>query len=522
MSNNNIFKRIPLVIALGLGLVACNDDSSNSASPAVQTQYTSVSLQVFDSSTGDSLSSVNATVIGTNISGTTTAEGKVFLNKMPTGTSTIKLSKDGYVDQIITVPLSDKQQLSGVNVQLVPYQNAGQLSPDVGGMVTLADSTAQVKLSGNSLVRVDGQAIQGKVSVNFGIINTAQDIKTLPGDYTTISNDVRQQLESYGAISIDLRDESGALLKLADNASIDIQIPVMTKGTAPQTAPLYYFDQTLGYWVLDPEHALTLHTDSDGHAYYSGTTTTLAPLSAGSPYTTVAVKGCITDELGNRINNSSIFLEGKDYSGYSVAYSDANGDFSIPAKISSTVIVGAQVNNSKSNSVEYNVGTAESSLASCLIVPNADQNISIRLSWGQNPEDLDSYLITPDGTWIYYGETGSLTKAPYANLDVDDTDSYGPELMSISKLMVGDYYYYVNNYSESSNPGIYGSPTKVELTTPNGTQIFSPANATGETNIWQAFKLTVADNCTITVTPVKQFVNDVAKVSSSTAKYCSK
>ncbi|MFX7612968.1 carboxypeptidase regulator, partial [Acinetobacter baumannii] len=81
------------------------------------------------------------------------------------------------------------------------------------------------------------------------------------------------------------------------------------------------------------------------------------------------------------------------------------------------------------------------------------------------PDDIDSHMLAPDGSHVSYSAQGALLQHPFINLDVDDTTSYGPEVITLSKLMVGDYHYFVHNYSGTSNPGIYGSPIKVELNT---------------------------------------------------------
>lgn len=64
---------------------------------------------------------------------------------------------------------------------------------------------------------------------------------------------------------------------------------------------------------------------------------------------------------------------------------------------------------------------------------------AIVLTWGSNPSDLDSHLFTGRGDHIWYGgkEDG------HGNyLDVDDTDSYGPETITIHALQSSDYYKY--------------------------------------------------------------------------------
>jgi hypothetical protein len=73
------------------------------------------------------------------------------------------------------------------------------------------------------------------------------------------------------------------------------------------------------------------------------------------------------------------------------------------------------------------------------------------LTWGDEPRDLDSHLFTPEiegGTHhVYYGNSGAPSVAPYAWLDVDDTSSYGPEVVTIEALHPGTYQYSIYEYS---------------------------------------------------------------------------
>ncbi len=77
------------------------------------------------------------------------------------------------------------------------------------------------------------------------------------------------------------------------------------------------------------------------------------------------------------------------------------------------------------------------------------------LNWGATPHDLDSHLLTPDieGSThhIYYGNVGSYTAVPYAKLDTDDIDGYGPETITISQAFSGTYAYYIKNFNGASD-----------------------------------------------------------------------
>ena len=96
--------------------------------------------------------------------------------------------------------------------------------------------------------------------------------------------------------------------------------------------------------------------------------------------------------------------------------------------------------------------------------------IRMVLNWGSTPSDLDSHLKTPEieGTThhISYSNRGSAESAPYATLDVDDTDGYGPETITIKQSFSGTYIYYIYQYSSTGSLResggsiqIYNSPT---------------------------------------------------------------
>jgi tetratricopeptide (TPR) repeat protein len=74
------------------------------------------------------------------------------------------------------------------------------------------------------------------------------------------------------------------------------------------------------------------------------------------------------------------------------------------------------------------------------------------LTWGANPLDLDSHLAY-ENNHIYFSEKiGSK-----AHLDVDDTNSYGPETITIVKKKQGKKYLYaIHNYSKDRSPASKG------------------------------------------------------------------
>lgn len=120
------------------------------------------------------------------------------------------------------------------------------------------------------------------------------------------------------------------------------------------------------------------------------------------------------------------------------------------------------------------------------VVAHRDFWAQFTLIWGETPYDLDSHLWTPlmgtDSTryHIYYGDPGYRSQAPYADLDVDDTDSFGPEHLTIYENFPGTYVYSVRDYQDDDGL-ISGSHAVVSLLKPDGSiQIFAvPTDSTG-------------------------------------------
>lgn len=74
--------------------------------------------------------------------------------------------------------------------------------------------------------------------------------------------------------------------------------------------------------------------------------------------------------------------------------------------------------------------------------------LRVVLSWGATPRDLDSHIAYPNNH-IYF----SAKQGRDALLDVDDTDSYGPETITLHKKAFGDAYVYaVHDYLNRTSP----------------------------------------------------------------------
>lgn len=131
-----------------------------------------------------------------------------------------------------------------------------------------------------------------------------------------------------------------------------------------------------------------------------------------------------------------------------------------------------------------------------LLSPSAGgSSARIVLSWGPTPPDIDSHLSGPvtgqtGRFWVYFDSKGSCTVAPFACLDIDDVDGYGPETMTISQVKPGVYRYYVYDYTYRGSPtstALGQSGAKVQLYVgSNLLQTFFVPQGAG--NAWAVFE----------------------------------
>ncbi|WP_010676965.1 cell wall-binding repeat-containing protein [Bacillus timonensis] len=148
----------------------------------------------------------------------------------------------------------------------------------------------------------------------------------------------------------------------------------------------------------------------------------------------------------------------------------------------------------------------------------ADGEISIILTWGDTPRDLDSHLTGPvvngnDRFHIYFGNKNYYSGGQLiANLDRDDVTSYGPETVTINQQSAGTYSYYVrdytNRYNETST-GLSNSGAKVDVYFGNELvkTFYAPTNQTG--TVWKVFDL----NGT-TITPINEMYGEYSTIQS--------
>ena len=102
-----------------------------------------------------------------------------------------------------------------------------------------------------------------------------------------------------------------------------------------------------------------------------------------------------------------------------------------------------------------------------VLTPVASNGVyRIVLTWGVNPNDLDSHVQgkLSDGTsfHVYYSHKSQYDgDLEVCNLDVDDVTSFGPETITLTPNTTTPYYYYIHRYAGSGSIATSGAQIKL-------------------------------------------------------------
>ena len=447
---------------------------------------------------------------------TTGADGSVELLVSPfSGRLSITADFAEYGEQSVIVTSDGSSQPLRSSVLLLPANETITFSADTGGALTV-DGVEVVSIPGAAFVSADGTAYSGEVTAEITLIDPSSDPGIMPGDFTTLdeATGVVAQIESFGAVNITFESAAGEMLDLASGEVATIRIPVaLGASSRPDTIPLFYYDDGLGRWIEEGSAALGT---SGGVAVYEGTVSHFTTWNADYLYEAIQIEGCVVDTEGNSVPGTVIQSRGSSYIGTASRVADSEGNFTVPARPSSRVFLSAR-NGDQSRTVTINTTTENTLIESCLVVDEAASTIT--LSWGENPRDLDTHFTGPadaeGDTTFHIDYTNKSVDVGGTNLylDVDDTSSFGPEIVSIPTFpFAGTYRYGVYLYSGSGD--IQSSPARVELNLNGDLSIFSPPEGT-PTTCWAVFDLQVAEGGVTTVLPLNSWDETGASCQSS-------
>lgn len=389
---------------------------------------------------------------------------------------------------------------------------------------TVPESPIIISLPENSFVNSNAEIVNSNIQTEVFIIDPRIDIDLMPGEMVTETQEGELlSIESFGAISATFTDENGEPLQLKEGKTAEIRIPV-SGINPPQTIPLFYFDNTQGLWVEDG-----IATLSDDRQFYVGNVSHFTTWNADRIMDTVNIEGCVVSPDLVPVANARIKTEGRDYNGTSSAITTVDGEFTITARKNSSVLLSAtnqylsRTHNLFTNTLGDDntinitdvIASYDLSENGCLILDTATSTIT--LMWQEHPRDLDSHLYGPinmidqNKFHIYYRNKKVTIETEEQlttlHLDVDDTSSFGPEVITIPHFpLPGRYQYGVKHFSGEGE--INQNEVRVELVLNGERHIYTPPARTEEDNNkkwWYVFDIIVNEEGVISINDVNEF-----------------
>jgi hypothetical protein len=354
----------------------------------------------------------NVKVSAKGSTATTASDGTFSLNNVTAESRlVVKYEADSYATSYSIVSVV-KKETSTTQGLLNKVGTSSSIFTNIANTLSLPNSSAQVVLAADSLVGAAGGTVSTTASANMTPIDPASNPQSIPGDYTaqTTTGGV-QNIESFGALNVELKDSSGKTLNLAAGKTASIRIPVASRSVSPPlTAPLYYFSESSGRWVEEGSATLA---GTPGNQYYEASVTRLGLWSCARPIDElIYVSGCLVDVTNQPVANFSfVSSEGADYSGRVSTSTDASGNFRVAIKKNAIASIGAIIQDGpglyrQADFVKVDAAAADLSLASCLVLSAASAYKPPTI----NVQPLDTNVIagSPATFYVYASSYGTM------------------------------------------------------------------------------------------------------------------
>jgi hypothetical protein len=458
---------------------------------------------------GAAVSSVSVTLDSTTIA--SNEQGFFVIEQVTAGTDKVlRYSKAGYVPGTKTVNVVAGQE-SFANLSLKAVGISQQLTGSAGGTVTDDRTDGQngsIIIPANAVVNAAGAPVSSYTVELTTLLPSDPNYSSLfPGKFlggsTPGSTANPQPLISYGVVNVDLKDSQGNKVFLASGAKATINFPIdPAHDPGTSTVPIWYLDENTGVWIQEG-------TAAKSGSFYTADVSHLTPWNVDIMMPDRSTKVVEVVGLdGALVQNAFVIVEGTGYR--QTGYTGSAGTVSLVTRGNDTIRVWAEKGTLKSAVTTETAASSGNSKTNRIEL--IEPLVTVTMSWGVNPSDLDSHMTGPlTGTsrfHVWYSDQGSLSLSPYCSLDTDDTTSYGPEIVTVTKLVAGVYRYSVHNYSTQSSFKMESSGCVVNVVIPKSGIIRRydiPASNPANGNLWVVFELTVDSTGNIALADVNQF-----------------
>lgn len=249
---------LSIIILLQLGCKKNDDmntDTPQPESPAITDDAVKVTATITGTvldENNNPVASVNVSSGGTNTTTTDAMGNFVFRNvSISAANGFVRVTKTGYFNATRSFVTSAGKN-NYVKIQLLKKILTRTLSAAAGGIVTTTDG-ATISFPANAFITNSGAAYTGTVNIYAKRIDpTAANLPlVIPGDLRGIDSANREYiLKSFGMVGAELEDNSGNSLKIAagKTATVNFPLPASLQASAPQTIPLWHFDEATARW----------------------------------------------------------------------------------------------------------------------------------------------------------------------------------------------------------------------------------------------------------------------------------
>ena len=461
---------------------------------------------------GNGLAGVEVDADGQNTA--TNEQGFFTLENIdPNNRLLVVFSKEGYctVTKVTKIEAGLSYYLKPV---LAAYEKTESLDAGIGGTVTTPDG-GEVILGANTLVDEQGNIYQGNVTVSLTTFDptTEAGLASFPGEFEGVLDDgTTVFFVSYGFMDVTVKGEQGEDLQLAANETADIAIPypASLSATAPDSIPLWFFDETDGKWH---EHG---QGTKDG-SVYRGEVEHFSVYNCDLTSLFSYLQGRVVDASGNPVKGAQAQARGAFVAGVppflaGETSTPDDGFFSLTVAADSPAKVYASKGDATSELTDVQTAS-RGGIQDVGDIYLSPPKIKAILTWGNNPEDLDFHLTIPlaDGTrfHLYYPYSQQENLLHGARLDTDDRDGKGPEIITIAELNDGVYRFSVHHYRGTGTLTGSGASFNMVVDGQGISNFTPPTGGQGEKDVWTVCDVTVANGQVVSVTPINTIKHNV-------------
>lgn len=346
----------------------------------------------------------------------------------------------------------------GAYTALKPKKNQLTFKPSAEGeyivACTVSDSDGNTKHASITVSVVDARL--SFVRYQF-ITEDISDSKLNPGEYATVRFDVKNignfdllgttALETQGGIEIDY---ASTLLMIPKGETSYLLATIQVPANYSEANAHFNFKYLVDNQVGDPV-LITVPMQIPVEFYVK-----LDPITTMVTNRLLTIKGTVANPL---LTSANLILDGDSQQAYNVEINQ--GRFAQQVVVGSST--GVQQHSVRLRAVSGSLEAVDNITFNSQIEPTA---MRVTLTWDTGGTDVDLWVTDPNGAKCYWANS---TTNSGLELDIDDTDGYGPENITTTNIIPGTYLVQVHYYSDHDVDHAIGTNCTVVIRLNEGT-----------------------------------------------------